>query len=270
MGMKVILSRKGFDSANGGMPSPIMPDGTLLSMPIPSGDGVGYDALQYQGASYAHILRQLAPRKTFGGCHVDPDLGGQSRVTPIPGWAPAFGQIGSAQGLLRRAGVAPGDIFLFFGWFRRVEQHDGGYRFVPRNQGDFYDHADLQVIYGYLQIGDILRCRERIAAYPWHPHAADSRIRVPSNTLYTPAETLSLLPDRCGYGTLPYRQDRVLTMPGRSRAVWRGYPFLQPEHLYGRRKNAAVGDGIYYAGIWQELVVYESDGLLDWVKDILA
>ncbi|MBO4456467.1 MAG: hypothetical protein J5802_01965 [Butyrivibrio sp.] len=34
--MKIILSRKGFDSTNGGCASPIMPDGTLLSMPIPS------------------------------------------------------------------------------------------------------------------------------------------------------------------------------------------------------------------------------------------
>ena len=34
--MKVILSRKGFDSQYGGMPSPILPDGTLLSLPIPS------------------------------------------------------------------------------------------------------------------------------------------------------------------------------------------------------------------------------------------
>ena len=34
--MRVILSRKGFDSQYGGMPSPILPDGTLLSLPIPS------------------------------------------------------------------------------------------------------------------------------------------------------------------------------------------------------------------------------------------
>jgi len=33
--MKVILSRKGFDSGTGGYPSPILPDGTLLSLPIP-------------------------------------------------------------------------------------------------------------------------------------------------------------------------------------------------------------------------------------------
>ncbi len=36
--MKVVLSRKGFDSANGGIPSPIMPDGTMLSLPIPLKD----------------------------------------------------------------------------------------------------------------------------------------------------------------------------------------------------------------------------------------
>ena len=34
--MKVIISRKGFDSGYGGMPSPILPDGTMISMPIPS------------------------------------------------------------------------------------------------------------------------------------------------------------------------------------------------------------------------------------------
>ena len=34
--MKIILSRKGFDSGYGGMPSPILPNGIMLSMPIPS------------------------------------------------------------------------------------------------------------------------------------------------------------------------------------------------------------------------------------------
>ena len=34
--MKVILSRKGFDSSYGGIPSPILPDGRLVSFPIPS------------------------------------------------------------------------------------------------------------------------------------------------------------------------------------------------------------------------------------------
>lgn len=33
--MKFILSRKGFDSGYGGCASPILPDGTMLSIPIP-------------------------------------------------------------------------------------------------------------------------------------------------------------------------------------------------------------------------------------------
>lgn len=36
--MKIILSRKGFDSANGGIVSPIFEDGTMISFPIPGDD----------------------------------------------------------------------------------------------------------------------------------------------------------------------------------------------------------------------------------------
>ncbi len=35
---RLILSHKGFDSRSGGCPSPIFPDGTMFSLPIPSGD----------------------------------------------------------------------------------------------------------------------------------------------------------------------------------------------------------------------------------------
>jgi hypothetical protein len=53
--MKVILSRKGFDSEYGGIPSPIMPDGTLLSLPIPyEQDIIKYTDLTFQGK---HILK---------------------------------------------------------------------------------------------------------------------------------------------------------------------------------------------------------------------
>ena len=36
--MKVILSRKGFDSTNGGILSPIIDNRIMLSLPIPSKD----------------------------------------------------------------------------------------------------------------------------------------------------------------------------------------------------------------------------------------
>ena len=84
------------------------------------------------GITYADILKQICPRKTFTTCHLDPDIR-DNRIKAVNGWCPAFGHTGSAEGLLVNAGVEPGDIFLFFGWFRQVEQTSKGYKFASRN-----------------------------------------------------------------------------------------------------------------------------------------
>ena len=55
--MKVILSRKGMDSEAGGMASPILPDGTLLSLPIPGeNSNQQYGGLYYGGHSFREII----------------------------------------------------------------------------------------------------------------------------------------------------------------------------------------------------------------------
>ena len=269
--MKIILSRKGFDSSNGGKPSPIMPDGTLLSMPIPSEDDRDtYSDLQYNGLRYSDLLSSLNMKNPSAHCHIDPDIRGNNRVNPVSDWKPAFGQINAAQSVLMNAGVEKGDIFLFFGWFRQIEEYRDRYRYCRKKDHDFYGYADLQVIYGYLQIGDILIGKENMKDYPWHPHSFYSGNNESANALYIPAEKLSSNSDMKGYGTLDYRKDRVLTMEGRSRGTWIPHPFLMPEHVYGNRKNSS-DTGLYYAGIWQELVVFDVDnpGLLDWVKSII-
>ncbi len=267
--MKVILSRKGFDSSNGGCPSPIMPDGTLLSIPIPSNDAVSYSDIGWNGKTYAEILKQISPKRNYKRCHVDPDIR-KNRVQTAPNWKPAFGQTGAAQGLLSNAGVEPGDIFLFFGWFRQTEKTDKGYRFSSRKPDDFYHGNDLQVIYGYMQIGKILTEKKDIKKYVWHPHASNGSDIDANNALYIPSKCLSINPAMKGYGTLDFRKDRVLTKVGKGRATWNEYDFLMPEHVYGNKKNSAKGEGLYYAGIWQELVVYESKGLIEWVKQIIC
>ncbi len=266
--MKIILSRKGFDSSNGGCPSPIMPDGTLLSMPIPTDDDVSFSDVAWNGITYADILKQISPRKTYRNCHLDPDIR-DNRINKIKGWKPAFGQTASAQGLLVNAGVEVGDIFLFFGWFRRVEKTNTGYRFVPRKAIDFYYGNDLQIIYGYMQIGKIITDQEEIKEYFWHPHSSSIHTCNPNNALYLPTEKLSFNSSLSGYGTLNYRKDRVLTMEGKGRATWNEYSFLESKYIYGDRKNCAKDGGLYYAGIWQELVINESEGLIDWVKQIV-
>ena len=268
--MKIILSRKGFDSSNGGCASPIMPDGTLLSMPIPSSDTGSFSDLRWNDTTYSKILSDLQPNKSYEGCHIDPDIRENNRVTPIENWSPAFGQIGAAQGVQKNAGVEVGDIFLFFGWFHQVERTDKGYRYVRRKGDDFYAYADMNIIYGYMQVGKILTNPDEIAEYNWHPHSSEHRLATTSNALYLPTETLSFDSSMKGYGTLDFRKDRVLTMEGKGRATWNEYDFLMPEHVYGNKKNSAKGEGLYYCGIWQELVVFESDGLLEWVRKILT
>lgn len=57
--MKVILSRKGFDSVNGGIVSPILEDGTMISFPIPSTDANTYSELEYNGIPYPQLLHDL-------------------------------------------------------------------------------------------------------------------------------------------------------------------------------------------------------------------
>lgn len=267
--MKVILSRKGFDSSNGGMASPIMPDGTLLSMPIPTNEGVSYSEIQFNRMNYAELLKQLSPNFMYDKCHLDPDIR-ENRIQPISEWKPAFGQVGAAQGLLNNAGVTVGDLFLFFGWFRQVEVGENGYRFAKKNKMDFYNGHDLQVVYGYMQVGEIITDQKQIEKYYWHPHASKIHTHMANNTLYLPSEKLSLNPNMKGYGTLKFRKDRVLTMEGCNRGTWDEYEFLMPEHVYGDKKNSAKGKGLYYAGIWQELVVDESPELLNWVKSIIA
>ena len=103
--MKIILSRKGFDSANGGIVSPVFEDGTMVSFPIPSDDEDTYDSLYYNGIQYSQILRDLRYK---GGdhCHLDPDLDLGRRRERIDGWFPAFGQRNAAAAYLKNIGVA--------------------------------------------------------------------------------------------------------------------------------------------------------------------
>ena len=61
--MKVILSRKGFDSTYGEQASPIFPDGTMLSLPIPmENEDISFNDLTHNDKSYFDIISELKPR----------------------------------------------------------------------------------------------------------------------------------------------------------------------------------------------------------------
>lgn len=85
--MKIIFSRKGFDSQYGGVPSPILPDGTLLPLPIPSTQGRPLGGIQSSAGPLHMLVSDLTGGKIGPDTlvHLDPDL--QSPAIPrLAGW----------------------------------------------------------------------------------------------------------------------------------------------------------------------------------------
>lgn len=268
--MKIILSRKGFDSSNGGIPSIIFPDGSMLSFPIPSDDRETYKDFVYEGIEYAQILKDLRYKGALN-CHADPDLDQGRRKDCISGWVPAFGQIGSSASYLNNIGVEEGDLFLFFGNYHFVENDHGTIRYT-RNTGDFYRDHDIQVIWGYLQVGGILRTQEQQRALMWHPHSNENRVNDATNVIYKASETLSFDASKPGAGILAFDEKRVLTRYGCNKATWKMNNVYDVGNIYGNRKNQAKDPikGIYYAGIWQELGLKESEECTAWARDVIS
>lgn len=223
--MKLILSRKGFDASYGGMASPILPDGRLVPLPIPSNhDRATFADLAYEGMDMAGLLQDLSGgrHRLDSTIHLDPDLDRPVAARP-PGWRPALGQTGAAQRHLAKQGVGPGDVFLFFGWFREVEPLNGTWRYRK-------GAPDLHVLFGWLEVADVVPIvthrEEALAKYPWcieHAHAANpAHYENPANTLYiAPAASRIALDAPFGGGRFPHFSPELqLTRPGYSRTNW--------------------------------------------------
>lgn len=216
--MKIILSRKGFDSKFGGSPSPILPDGRMVSFPIPSSnDNRNYsDILVGKTEKMSNLINSLLPKKKFETCHLDPDLD-YSALPRLTGWKPSFGAGKGAQTHLDNNGVKPGDLFLFFGWFRKTELKEGKLRFKRGKENKF------QAIFGYLEIGEILKVGLKTEIPKWlegHPHANAKRRGRPNNTIYVASERLSFSPDLPGGGILHFHENNRLTKYGETRSKW--------------------------------------------------
>ena len=216
--MRIILSRKAFDSGSGGVPSPILDDGRMIPLPIPDkASPIRYQDLSWDGTSVGPLVAALTkgriPATHFA--HLDPDVNPGS-LPRDPGWRALFGQDGSAQGHLAKQGVTVGDLFLFFGLFRPVTGSGSSTRPLRAAPA-------RHVLWGWLQVGSIIGVDACPAGdLPWaryHPHFHRPPSR--SNTLYLAADRLDLpgAPEVAGAGHFPrYRDPLQLTAADARRA----------------------------------------------------
>jgi hypothetical protein len=246
--MKIILSRKGFDSTNGGIASPIFAhrDGSfsLYSLPISLQRATcGYEDILWNGSNLQQLISSLRgkTRSSLPNTpHLDPDLVGEALADRVPGWRPIFGQSGATEIQLQNMDVHQPDdpqnrpLFLFFGWYREVQETPTGHSYAP-------SAADIHTFFGWLQVESKLVLRgladrqRTIRELPWtarHPHVACEYYDNQSNAIYIApkpgSETDRLILN--GHDTgLPAsgmfrRFDRdihMLTVPGKSRRNWR-------------------------------------------------
>jgi hypothetical protein len=266
--MKVILSRKGFDSEYGGQSSPILPDGTLLSLPIPQSDDiVKFTELFYGQKSYYEIIKELNAKNvqinTSTKAHLDPDIRHGCYRHRQENWKPIFGQSGAAQGHLRNQNVSENDIFLFFGSFKQTELINGKLRYKLGS-------SDLHIIYGYLQVDKIFSFGDTFPDYAKsHSHYAPIHKNLASNCIYVAKENLNFNPNLKGADTLKYSKKLILTKNGMTKSKWQLPEFFKELSISYHTQNSFVDNYFKSAGKGQEFVIQPDIRLTDWVKEIL-
>lgn len=261
--MKVILSRKGFDNQYGGQPSPIFPDGTLLSFPIPAkNEKIRFSEIFYDGKSYLEIIKELKKSTQIKDnyvCHLDPDIR-FIKERNIKNWRPLFGQSGSALGHLDKQEVGIGDIFLFFGSFRKTE--------IINNQLQYVKSApEVHLIYAFMQVGKIYR-----NSFPedilYHPHTEDFSSNS-NNAIYESSEKLSFIEDVKGADNLKFHDLLVLTKPGYSKSKWELPEIFKELSISYHTKDSFKEDYFQSAAKGQEFVVKDGDKLIPWMTELI-
>ncbi|MDE6552887.1 MAG: hypothetical protein K2K98_08010 [Muribaculaceae bacterium] len=263
--MKVSFSRKGFDSKNGGQPNAILPDGTLLPFPIPDSTGKDrYNSLVIDHRSFFDIISELRPRtqlKRDGGCHLDPDLIMEVKYRK-EGWKPAFGQADQSLSELRNNDFGEGDLFLFFGWFRETEYVTGKLRY-KRNA------PDIQLIYGYMQVGSILSGDNDIPDWLMeHPHVGRIKEGSRSDAIFLPTEHLDFLPVAPGASMLKFSPELILTASGMTRSKWKLPDFFKEIKIGHSPKQPENKEYFQSATIGQEMIWECTEEAIGWIKKI--
>lgn len=256
--MKIILSRKGFDCKYGGYPSPILPDGRIVSFPVPgSGDDRYLKLMLRREKSYLDLMEELNiigfDNRSY--CHLDPDIY-YSVKKRCKNWRGAFGQANQAYTHLNNQSVHEDDLFLFFGWFRFTEKTNGKLKFVGPN---------MHVIFGYLQIDKIYNCDNFEEIPDWlreHPHYKWRKLA--NNVIYSAKEVFSVDHNFLGYGTFQYNEKLKLTKDGYTRSCWNLPEIFNDLKISYHNNKSWRKDYFKSAEIGQEFVVEENKEVMKW------
>ncbi|NTW96625.1 MAG: hypothetical protein HGB31_08410 [Erysipelotrichaceae bacterium] len=260
MAKKIIISRKGLDSSNSNIPSPILQNKTMLSIPIPNDDKTKYSDLTVEKISYSDLLIKLNHEKSnFNDkCHLDPDIYMSIKGRP-KNWRACFGQESVAQLHLQNKGISIGDIFLFFGWFKETE---GLLNVIKYKKGA----QDIHAFFGYLQIGEILTSTNDMQKVKWHPHADYGEDD--HNTIYVASEKL-LNTSHPGYGVFRFSEEINLTKRGYSRSKWELPSCFKGKDISYHSETSQKKDYFQSAMIGQEFVLESDDEIERWIISIV-
>lgn len=250
-------------------------------MPIPQ-SGTGLQYIDYQApplVSSSFLPDIRAKVRQTDSMHLDPDLEASWLLRRPVGWKPCFGQHGAALKHLQNEGVSVGDLFLFFGWFKALDQAPDGRWFFRR------EAPDIHLIYGWLEVGAILDLRQQEGP-DWahaHPHiqSRDQFVRG-GNSLFIAREQSTWLAGKPGAGCFQYHDSLVLTDCSHAqvrRSQWKlPKGFFTPEGAcklsYHRHKSglqSAKNEGFRqlqaaYRG--QEFVLQDLESVRPWAQEL--
>ncbi|WP_172293387.1 hypothetical protein [Pseudoruegeria sp. HB172150] len=239
--MKIVLSRKGFDTGAGGAPSPII-DGKPISLPIPTRHR---SETTYADLGLSKIVETATKSRISGTslCHHDP-MFDQGRC--------AFGQTGAAQSHLANNAVGIGDIFLFFGLFAEPDGSDRHHRFFG-----------FLVVEETVSLGANPRATDQPSGFAMrHPHTLGEWNA--NNTLYL---------GRGGTAN-EARDEQRLSLPGGAVSRWRVPTWLHEVGLtyHARADRWEAHDRLNAVARGQEFVadIGQRDDASRWCEDLTS
>lgn len=262
--MKVVLSKKGFDSQYGKKPSVILVEDNnrMISFPIPIDStresGIGVDLLNVLGYSLKNIFEDLSIDTTYNH-HVDPAI--QGMVPEIDG---TFGQSGAALGHLRKQKVGSGDLFLFYGTFSFAGRDtDNHLKYLPVHP--------FHAIWGYLKVDEVLEDMDRVndpeyARLQIHPHFINR-----DKQGYKSGNSIFIGHD---FGVFRFSEILRLTKLGYNKTYWELPHFFKNINIScngnsAKHKETSVGFEIQVPSKSQEFVFELPEAERWWIENII-